>query len=72
MEKSYLAVIICNDGKEYNLAVSYYGGFSRVLETGQGIRFVGASEVEYERITGAAMRDVFIPERQRKNRTNTN
>lgn len=64
---SFLGVAQCKDGTKYHLAMSYYGGFARVLETGQSIRFVGASGTELERIQSAALRDVFIPARQRKN-----
>ena len=65
-----LGVVQCEGGAEYHLAISSFGGFARVLETGQGIRFVGVSGVEYERIKDAVLTDVFIPERQRKNRAN--
>jgi hypothetical protein len=62
-----LGVAQCKDGAKYHLAISYFGGFARVLENGQSIRFVGASGTELERIQSAALRDVFIPARQRKN-----
>jgi len=62
-----LGVAECKDGRKYHLAISNFGGFARVLETGQSIRFVGASGVEWERIQSVALRDVFIPARQRKN-----
>jgi hypothetical protein len=64
---AYLGVAQCKDGTKYHLAISYFGGFARVLETGQSIRFVGAPGTELERIQSAALRDVFIPARQRKN-----
>lgn len=62
-----LGVAQCEDGREYHLAISNFGGFARVLETGQSIRFVGMSGTEWERIQSAALRDVFIPARQRRN-----
>jgi len=62
-----LGVAECKDGRKYHLAISNFGGFARVLETGQSIRFVGASGVEWERIQSVALRDVFIPARQRRN-----
>src|SRR5262245_22454417 len=69
---AFLGVVKCEDGKEYHLAISNFGRFAKVLETGQGIKFDGASGVEYERIKGVALRNVFIPERQRRNQANTN
>lgn len=62
-----LGVAECKDGTKYHLAISNFGGFARVLETGQSIRFVGASGVEWERIQSVVLRDVFIPARQRRN-----
>jgi hypothetical protein len=62
-----LGVAQCKDGTKYHLAISHFGGFARVLETGQSMRFVGASGTELERIKSAALRDVFIPARQQKN-----
>ncbi|MCL5096850.1 MAG: hypothetical protein M1608_04865 [Candidatus Omnitrophica bacterium] len=62
-----LGVLQCKDGTKYHLAISNFGGFVRVLETGQSIRFVGASGTEWERIQSAVLRDVFIPARQRRN-----
>jgi len=62
-----LGVAQCKDGTKYHLAISNFGGFARVLETGQSIRFVGASGTEWERIQSAVLREVFIPARQRKN-----
>ena len=62
-----LGVVQCKDGRIYHLAISSFGGFVRVLETGQSIRFVGASSIEWERIQTAVLRDVFIPGRNRKN-----
>lgn len=62
-----LGVAQCKDGTKYHLAISHFGGFARVLETGQSIRFVGASGTELERIKSAALRGVFIPARQQRN-----
>lgn len=62
-----LGVIQCKDSTKYHLAISYFGGFIRILETGQSIRFVGASSIEWKRIQVAVMGDVFIPARQRRN-----
>ena len=62
-----LGVAQCKDGTKYHLAISHLGGFARVLETGQSVRFVGASGTELERIQSAVLRDVFIPARQRRN-----
>ena len=62
-----LGVARCKDGTKYHLAISHFGGFARVLETGQSVRFVGTSAKELERIQSAALRDVFIPARQRRN-----
>jgi hypothetical protein len=62
-----LGVAQCEDGTKYHLAISNFGGFARVLETGQSIRFVGASGMEWERIQSAVLRDEFIPARQRRN-----
>jgi hypothetical protein len=64
-----LGVAQCKDGTKYHLAISHFGGFARVLETGQSVRFVGASGTELEQIQSAALRDVFIPARQRRNQT---
>jgi hypothetical protein len=63
-----LGVVECNDGRKYHLAISHFGGFARVLETSQNVRFVGASGTELERIQSAAFRDVFVPARQQRNR----
>lgn len=64
---SFLGVAQCKDGKVYHLAISYYGGYARVLETGQSLRFVGPSGAELERILRAALDEVFVPERRRRN-----
>jgi hypothetical protein len=60
---SFLGIVGCKDGTKFHLAISYYGGFIHVLETGQKIRFVGASGVEWDRIQNAVLRDIFIPAR---------
>lgn len=62
-----LGVAQCNDGRKYHLAISYFGEYARVLETGQRIRFVEASAVEFDRVKAAAWEEVFLPERRRRN-----
>jgi len=63
-EGACLGVARCKDGRKYHMAINYLGEYVRVLETGQKIRFAGASAVEFERVKEAAWREVFIPERQ--------
>ncbi len=56
---AFLGVVQFHDGKESQLAISIFGGFARVLATGQQVRFYDASRIEYEQITKHVMRNVF-------------
>jgi len=56
---AFLGVVQFHDGKESHLAFSIFGGFARVLATGQQIRFYEGSRIEYEQITKHVMRNVF-------------
>lgn len=62
-----LANVSCSNGQEYSIAMSYYGGFFRVLDTREMCEFVGPSKQVYETVKAKAFKDVFFPERGNAN-----
>ena len=56
---AFLGVVEFHDGKESHLAISIFGGFARVLGTGEQMRFYDASRIEYEQIKNHVLRNVF-------------
>ena len=67
---AFLGVVQFQDGKESHLAISTFGAFVRVLATGKDMRFYDASRVEYERLKGDVLRNIFISQKQTRNQRN--
>jgi len=61
---AFLAVVECDGGVQYHLAISYYDCFFKVLETGEMFKFVKESQDECQQIIKNALHQVFIPSRK--------
>ena len=63
LKGTFLGIVRYEDGQEFQLAISNYGGFFKVIDTGEQFRFTALSHSIYENQRSAALTNVWYLER---------